>query len=227
MADKENKEDKEKKEKIEYKIILLGNSAVGKTSLFKKIVTGEFSEKNISTIGMDRRTIQLEAEITENGQTTTKPFEISLVDTAGQERFRAITKTYFNGADCILLIYDVTNQDSFTNVKSWIESIHESIGDHKDSKYVIFLIGNKIDLIGVDGRERCVDEKEAKLKCEEFKILWGGECSAKTFSDNQLKDLIKGYVKHIYDKVGQKNVKQQVVKKMSTKKNKKRPCIFL
>ena len=171
MADKENKEDKEKKEKIEYKIILLGNSAVGKTSLFKKIVTGEFSEKNISTIGMDRRTIQLEAEITENGQTTTKPFEISLVDTAGQERFRAITKTYFNGADCILLIYDVTNQDSFTNVKSWIESIHESIGDHKESKYVIFLIGNKIDLIGVDGRERCVDEKEAKLKCEEFKIL--------------------------------------------------------
>ena len=214
------------KEKIEYKIILLGNSAVGKTSLFKKIITGEFSEKNISTIGMDRRTMQLEVDINDNGTTSTKSFEISLVDTAGQERFRAITKTYFNGADCILLIYDVTNQESFLNVKSWIESIHESIGNHEDSKYVIVLIGNKIDLIGVDGKERCVEEDEAKRKCEEFKLEWGGECSAKTFTDIQLKDLIKEYVKHIYKKVGPKKVTQQVVKKMNQKK-KKKSCLFL
>ena len=214
------------KDKIEYKVILLGNSAVGKTSLFKKIITGEFSEKNISTIGMDRRTMQLEVDINDNGKTSTKSFEISLVDTAGQERFRAITKTYFNGADCILLIYDVTNQESFLNVKSWIESIHESIGNHEDSKYVIVLIGNKIDLIGVDGKERCVEEDEAKRKCEEFKLEWGGECSAKTFTDIQLKDLIKEYVKHIYKKVGQKKVTQQVVKKMNQKK-KKKSCLFL
>ncbi len=214
------------KDKIEYKVILLGNSAVGKTSLFKKIITGEFSEKNISTIGMDRRTMQLEVDINDNGKTSTKSFEISLVDTAGQERFRAITKTYFNGADCILLIYDVTNQESFLNVKSWIESIHESIGNHEDSKYVIVLIGNKIDLIGVDGKERCVEEDEAKRKCEEFKLEWGGECSAKTFTDIQLKDLIKEYVKHIYKKVGPKKVTQQVVKKMNQKK-KKKSCLFL
>ena len=132
------------KDKIEYKVILLGNSAVGKTSLFKKIITGEFSEKNISTIGMDRRTMQLEVDINDNGKTSTKSFEISLVDTAGQERFRAITKTYFNGADCILLIYDVTNQESFLNVKSWIESIHESIGNHEDSKYVIVYPGSRV-----------------------------------------------------------------------------------
>ena len=214
------------KDKIEYKVILLGNSAVGKTSLFKKIITGEFSEKNISTIGMDRRTMQLEVDINDNGKTSTKSFEISLVDTAGQERFRAITKTYFNGADCILLIYDVTNQESFLNVKSWIESIHESIGNHEDSKYVIVLIGNKIDLIGVDGKERCVEEDEAKRKCEEFKLEWGGECSAKTFTDIQLKDLIKEYVKHIYKKVGPKKVTQQVVKKKNQKK-KKKSCLFL
>ena len=94
------------------------------------------------------------------------------------------------------------------------------------------------EIINIDGNYLVRDDKgvkqvknfenlEAKLKCEEFNLLWGGECSAKTFTDNQLKDLIKGYVKHIYDKVGQKNVKQQVVKKMSTKKSKKRPCIFL
>ena len=214
------------KEKIEYKIILLGNSAVGKTSLFKKIITGEFSEKNISTIGMDRRTMQLEVDINDNGTTSTKSFEISLVDTAGQERFRAITKTYFNGADCILLIYDVTNQESFFNVKSWIESIHESIGNHENSKYVIVLIGNKIDLIGVDGKERCVDEEEAKKKCDEYKLEWGGECSAKTFTDIQLKDLIKDYVKHIYKKVGPKNVGQQVVKRMNPVPKKKKKLAY-
>ena len=124
--------------KIEYKIILLGNSAVGKTSLFKKIITNEFSEKNISTIGMDKRTIQIDTEIEDKGNKSTKSFDISLIDTAGQERFKSITKTYYKGSDGILLIYDVTNKDSFTNVKSWIDSIHESIGNHENTKYVIF-----------------------------------------------------------------------------------------
>ena len=210
--------------KIEYKIILLGNSAVGKTSLFKKIITGEFSEKNISTIGMDRRTIQLDVDIQENQTTTTKSFDISLIDTAGQERFKSITKSYINGADCILLIYDVTNLESFTNVSSWINSIHDTIGNHENSKYLIILIGNKIDLIGVDGKERVIEEDEAKSNCEKNKLVWGGECSAKTFSADELKELIKGYIKKIYAKVGPKDMKKQVVKKISTKKKKRRVC---
>ena len=209
-------------QKIEYKVILIGNSAVGKTSLFKKITTGQFSEKNISTIGMDKKT--LEVEIESNGK---KPVEISLVDTAGQERFRAITKNYFKESDGILLLYDVTNLESFKNVEIWIESIHESLGNHKDSKYVIFLIGNKIDLIGIDGKERMVTEEEAKSICQEKNLVWGGECSVKNIEFSELQEKFKNYVKKIYEKVGEKIVTTQVVKKMDNyKKKKKRFCIL-
>ena len=205
-------------EKIEYKVILLGNSGVGKTSLFKKIITGEFFEKNISTIGMDKRTLHVEAEVQENNQTVTKSFEISLVDTAGQERFKAITKTYYKESDGILLIYDVTNKESFLNVKNWIDSIYDSLGNHENSKYIIILIGNKIDLIGVEEKVREVTEEEAKKICKDNNLLWGGECSAKINSDSELLELIKGYVKKIYEKVGPKIVTKQVVKKIAEKK---------
>ena len=84
-----------KDNKIEYKILLLGDNNVGRKSLFKKILTEEFSEKNVSTIGMDRRIIQLDVDIQENQTTITKSFDISIVFTAGQDRFKSITKTYF------------------------------------------------------------------------------------------------------------------------------------
>jgi small GTP-binding protein len=208
-------------EPIDYNIILIGNSAVGKTSLFKKIVTGSFSEKNISTIGMDKKTFTIDAEVDDKGKKVTKNFNISLIDTAGEERFKSITKTYFKGADCILLIYDVTTRESYDNVSMWIESIHDSIGNHENSKYIIVLIGNKIDLIGVDGRIRAVEENEAIAKCQEYKINWGGECSAKTFSDVELKNLIKGYINKIYEKIGEKYSGHQV-SKILAKKNKKK-----
>ena len=209
---------------IDYNIILIGNSAVGKTSLFKKIMTGSFSEKNISTIGMDKKTFTIDAEVDEQGKKVTKSFNISLIDTAGQERYKSITKTYFKGADCILLIYDVTNKESYDNVSLWIESIHDSIGNHETSKYIIVLIGNKIDLIGVDGKTRVVNENEAKGKCQEYKINWGGECSAKTFSDSDLKNLIKGYVVKIYEKVGSKNIGHQVTKTLVINDRRRRNC---
>ena len=212
-------------EPIDYNIILIGNSAVGKTSLFKKIVTGSFSEKNISTIGMDKKTFTIDAEVDDKGKKVTKNFNISLIDTAGEERFKSITKTYFKGADCILLIYDVTTRESYDNVSMWIESIHDSIGNHENSKYIIVLIGNKIDLIGVDGRIRAVEENEAIAKCQEYKINWGGECSAKTFSDVELKNLIKGYINKIYEKIGEKYSGHQV-SKILAKNNKKKKRIL-
>ena len=205
-------------QKIEYKVILIGNSEVGKTSLFKKITTGQFSEKNISTIGMDKKTLPVEIEI----NNIKKNVDISLVDTAGEERFRSITKNYFKESDGILLLYDVTNRDSFKNVENWIESINEMLGSHKDSKYVIFLIGNKIDLIGLEGKERMVTEEEAQNICKEKSLVWGGECSVKNIEFEDLKEKFKNYVKSIYDKVGEKQVRTQNAKKMDGYKKKKK-----
>jgi small GTP-binding protein len=212
---------------IEYKVVLIGNSAVGKTSLFKKLTTGEFSEKNISTIGMDKKTLNLEIEVNENNTPVTKKVNISLVDTAGQERFRSITKNYFKESDGILLLYDVTSKESFKNVENWIDSIHDSIGNHKNSKYIIILIGNKIDLIGVDEYEREVTEEEAESACNEKSLIWGGETSVKNIEMKDLENLFKNYVKMIYDKVGEKIVKQQVTKKMDGYKKKKKKIFCL
>ncbi len=207
---------------IEYKIVLIGNSAVGKTSLFKKLTTGQFSEKNISTIGMDKKSLNVEIEVNENGSIVKKQINISLVDTAGQERFRSITKNYFKESDGILLIYDITNKETFKNVEGWIDSIHESLGNHKDSKYIIILIGNKTDLIGVDDYVREVTEEEAETFCNEKSLVWGGETTVKNIEFNELEELFKNYVKMIYDKVGEKIVKKQVTKKMDSYKKKKK-----
>ena len=206
------------KDNIEYKFILIGNSAVGKTTLFKKVTTGEFSEKNISTIGVDKKSFQIDVDVTEKGKTSTKNFKISLFDTAGQEKFRSITKAYYKGADCILLIYNITNRVSYDNVSLWIESIHTSLGDHNSEEYLIILIGNKKDLIGVDGLKRCVEEEEAEKQCKDKGLVWGGECSIKDFSCSDLKELIKGFTKQIYEKIGQKKVGEQKVKSINLKK---------
>ena len=93
------------KNEIEYKIILLGDSSVGKTSFFRKITSGEFSETNISSIGMDKSCFLLDIDINENNKMIQKSFRITLVDTAGQERFKSIKKSFYKGADCILLIH--------------------------------------------------------------------------------------------------------------------------
>ena len=126
------------KDRIEYKIILIGDQSIEKTLFFKKLTTRIYIEKNISTIGIDRRTITLYLDFEENKNTKKKKFDIFLVDTAGQERFRAITKIYFKGCDGILIFYDVTNRESFDNVDSWLESIFESLDENERSKYCIF-----------------------------------------------------------------------------------------
>ena len=211
-------------QKIDYKVVLIGNTAVGKTSLFKKLTSGQFSEKNISTIGMDKKSLQVEIEVYENNTKVNKNVEISLVDTAGQERFRAITKSYFKESDGILLLYDITNKDSFKNVETWINSINESLGNHQNSKYIIILIGNKIDLIGVEGKEREVTEEEGENTCKEKDLVWGGECSVKNIDNDELQQKFQNYVKLIYDKVGEKVVKQNSKSLEKYQKKKKGFC---
>ena len=212
---------------IEYKVILIGNTAVGKTSLFKKLTTKEFSEKNISTIGMDKRSLPIEIKVNKNNKIEKKEVNVSLVDTAGEERFRAITKNYYKGSDGILLLYDVTNKESFKNVESWIESIQDSLGKDNNSKYIIILIANKIDLIGVDDFTREVEEEEAKAICEKNNLIWGGETSVKNIELSELEELFQKYVKYIYDKIGEKNVEKQVAKKMGSYQKKKKSGCFL
>jgi small GTP-binding protein len=210
---------------INYKFALLGDSSVGKTSIFKKISTGEFFLENISTIGTDKKSIEYnDIEIEINGKTEKKSFLIELFDTAGQERYRSITKNYIKGSDGIILIYDITNKETFEHVEKWLTSIKDVLSDWKASNYLIMLLGNKLDLIDIEEYERKVEIDEAKNKCDDNEIHWGGECSAKDFTDSQFIDLFKNFTISIYKKNGAKTVKKQNSKIIGRYKKKRIFC---
>ena len=192
-------------EVIKYNFAFLGDSGVGKTSIFRKIATNSFSHNTIMTIGTDKRTIyytDIDVEI--GGNKVKKSFEISLFDTAGQERYRALTKNYINGADGVILVYDITERKTFEHIELWLKSIIDILSDWNNSNYLIILIGNKYDLIGPKD-EREVEIEEGKNLCDNKGIIWGGECSAKEFTDDQFKDLFKDFTLKVYSKIGMKD----------------------
>ena len=213
--------------KINYKFILLGNSGVGKTSIFRYLSTGIFSENNISTLGIEKKTLYYSYEIEEKGKNKNKikkimkDFTISLFDTAGQEKFRSIARNYYQGADGILLLYDITNRKSFENIEIWIDSITNAIDKKPDSKYVIILIGNKSDLIDKNETNRKVTEEEAIDICQKYQLIWGGELSVKNIKFDEINELFAEYVKYVYNEIGEKQENKQNTKHVSTSKKKK------
>ena len=215
----------EEDEKITYKFILIGDSSVGKTCLFKKMTTGNFNDKNISTIGVDRKSLSINTTVLENGVEKNKNFEIQLWDTAGQERFRSITKSYYKESQGLFLLYDITNRESFEGLNKWVTGIRESLGEKSD-KYAIILLGNKLDLVNEDADARKVTEDDAEKECKNFDIIWGGECSAKDFTHDELVNLFTKYTKEIYKKIGVVHNKdsQTTVKCSSVKTKNKKDC---
>jgi small GTP-binding protein len=157
-----------------YKVLLLGDSTVGKTCILLKYTDKIFQETHMMTIGLDYR---LKTMTLQSG----KEVKLQIWDTAGQDRFRSITKNYYKGSHGIILIYDVTSLKTFENVKSWVSQIHEEISD----KVVIYLVGNKIDM----DDERKVKTEEGQKLAEELGVPFvetsakSGENIDKIFSD--------------------------------------------
>ena len=171
-----NKEEEDDTCKI-YKLLLLGDSAVGKSCLLLRYCDEKFQDIHLATIGLDFRlkTIYLE---------NNKKIKVQIWDTAGQDRFLAITKNYYRGANGILLVFDVTNSSSFEHIKNWIEQIKDEASD----KIIIYLLGNKIDCID----NRVIKKEEGKKLSEEFGLKYY-ETSAKNNEnvENAFLDLIK------------------------------------
>ncbi len=221
----ENDLESEEPDAITYKIIIIGDSSVGKTCLFKKLTTGKYSDKNISTIGIDRKSFPLQIKIKENGQEIEKKFIIQLWDTAGQERFRAVTKGYYKDSQGLLLMYDITKKQTFENLDKWITNVKDSLGDdnnEKGNKYIVILIGNKLDL--AENGQRSVATELAEEKCKEFDIIWGGECSAKDSTLEELKKKFEIFTKEIYNKIGVNVVRCTISPKPGKKTDKSKCC---
>ncbi|KAF9665741.1 hypothetical protein SADUNF_Sadunf16G0155300 [Salix dunnii] len=135
-------------QKIDYvfKIVLIGDSAVGKSQLLARFARNEFSLDSKATIGVEFQTKTLVIDH--------KTVKAQIWDTAGQERYRAVTSAYYRGAVGAMLVYDITKRQSFDHVAKWLEELR----DHADNNIVIMLIGNKSDL----GTLRAVPIEDAK-----------------------------------------------------------------
>ena len=208
-------------QKLTYKMIILGDAAVGKTSLFKKLTTEQFDPKVISTIGIDKRTVSIVINTEDEGE---KDLDIYLFDTAGEERYRTISVSYFRDSKGLLMMYDITKNESFQNIEDWLKNIKESLGDNDD--YLMILLGNKLDLVNINKDEREVDTEEAKNFCQKNNIFWGGECSVKDIAIEDLKNMFKSFIEEIYKKVGHNVVRRNssVLMRSKTTKTKKKCC---
>ncbi len=146
-----------KEEIISFKLMLLGDTSVGKTSFILRFCDDKFEEESLTTIGIDQKNKYVKVD--------DKKIELHIWDTAGQERFKSLAKNLFKGADGIILMYDMSNLDSFKAIKKWINDIKESIDI---TKVGIIIVGNKCDLpedeIKVDKETKDYFEKEQKMK---------------------------------------------------------------
>mmetsp|Transcript_2358 Transcript_2358/g.5535 ORF Transcript_2358/g.5535 Transcript_2358/m.5535 type:complete len:207 (-) Transcript_2358:1083-1703(-) len=147
---------------MQIKLLMIGDSGVGKTCLLLRYANDSFSPTFITTIGIDFKI--------KNIQLDGKRIKLQIWDTAGQERFRTITTSYFRGAQGILLVYDVTDRNSFISIRNWVAQIQM----HADVNVNKILIGNKCDVQD----QRAVSFEEGDALAKEYNIHFY-ECSAK------------------------------------------------
>jgi len=147
----------------QFKVVLLGESAVGKSSLVLRFVKGQFHEYQESTIGA--------AFLTQTISIDDNTIKFEIWDTAGQERYHSLAPMYYRGAQAAIIVYDITSQDSFVRAKSWVKELQRLA----NTNIVIALAGNKADL----GNKRAVEFEEAQAYADENSLLFL-ETSAKT-----------------------------------------------
>ncbi|CAI0462164.1 unnamed protein product, partial [Linum tenue] len=137
-----------------FKLLLIGDSGVGKSCLLLRFADDSYIESYISTIGVDFkiRTVEQDGKV----------IKLQIWDTAGQERFRTITSSYYRGAHGIIIVYDVTDEESFNNVKTWLTEIDKFATDSVNK----LLVGNKCDLTS----KRAVPYDTAKAFADEIGI---------------------------------------------------------
>ena len=205
----------------EYKVVLAGNTDIGKTTFFKKLTKGTFNEEQVATIGIDQKSFNYDITITENGQDVKKKVKIILYDTAGQERYASITKTYFKKASGIILLYSIIDRDSFINLTKWLKDVRDKLGNYENNKYLVFLMGTKFDIVKNDESKRKVKEEEALDFCDQNDLLWYGEYSSKDTSQETFQKLLAEFAKKLYIKVGFNKLQRDSVSTLSSKKTKK------
>ena len=148
------------------KLILVGDSGVGKTNILSKYLKNNFDPDSKATVGVEFGTKNIEID--------NKKIKVQIWDTAGQERYKSITSTYYKGAKGAFIVYDITRKSTFDNIDKWIGDLK----NNGDENMIVYLVGNKSDLN--DMRE--VRKDEAMTKSEKYNIAFS-ETSA-LYGDN-------------------------------------------
>ena len=201
-------------EEVNLKILLLGDSNVGKTSLILKYVDGFFPELFISTIGVDYK----EKKVKLKGIN----INLQIWDTCGQERYRSLSSTFIKNADGIIFVYDVTNEESFQHIKEWIIQ-----SDNVNNHFKKTIVGNKIDLPEDKRKVR----KETLIKYNNEKKIDGYETSAKNGANvNKIFEALANSIifnmsnEEIIKRFSNKNINNKEISTNNHNKNEHKCC---
>ncbi|XP_063049677.1 ras-related protein Rab-35-like [Engraulis encrasicolus] len=192
-----------------FKLLIIGDSGVGKSSLLLRFADNTFSGSYITTIGVDFkiRTVEMEGE----------KVKLQIWDTAGQERFRTITSTYYRGTHGVIVVYDVTCAESFVNVKRWLHEINQNCDD-----VCRILVGNKND----DPKSKVVETNDAEKFAEQMAIQLFETSAKDNINVEEMFNCITGLVLRSKKESVAKQQQQQkdVVKLTRNNKRKKKCC---
>ena len=181
------------------KVVIIGDTSVGKTSVILRYINNTFSDSVKPTIGCEHYEKEIDLE-------DDKKIKLSIWDTAGQERFRGLAGSYYKKAKAILLVYDITKKSSFDKLDFW----RDEIANFAPEDILVVLIGNKTDL--KEQREVTPDDADAYVKKHNYHYL---ETSAVDNSDENIQKVFAYIGKNIFEKKGQseKTIKNSGVKK--------------
>ena len=198
--------DEEKKDSdITIKLLLIGNAYVGKTLITQKFIDNTFSKNTVNTIGVD-----LQSKIIDiNG----KKVKFLIWDTAGEERMKTMTYSYYRGCHVILIVFDVTDENSFKCISKWVECVDK----FAKSNVLRVLVGNKTDL----EEKRVISNEVGKKLAEQYELKYYEISALKIVGLKEMfEDVAKEYVE-IYEQKAYKNFQ---LKNIDAGKKKKRKC---
>lgn len=175
-----------------FKIVLVGDSGVGKTHLLNRYVKGSLPKNCVPTIGIEfaTKTVVIEDKWKVKAQ---------IWDTAGQERYRAISSAHYRRAVGALLVFDTTKEKTFENVSKWLEDLKYQA----ESDIVVMLVGNKIDLLEKEPSKRKVGKEEAMKFAQENKLLFE---EASAFSSYNVTNVFEKLLKEICEMKNKKTI---------------------
>ncbi len=178
---------------MSFKIIIIGDSCVGKTSLLKRYVNNTFLESYKATIGVDF--------LTKNIKINKKIISLQLWDTAGNERFHTLSNAFYRGADACIIVFDLTNIISFNNLERWMDEflVYSNVSD--PNNYPFIIIGNKSDLI--NETNRVISDKYIQKFCQNKNVKYF-EVSTKL--NTNINHAFSYLVNRLYNKNSETNI---------------------